>query len=170
MNVADSSVFDGDLFSDEQLANSHATFRMLRDLTDAVWLPRLKMFAVARFQDVQAGPRASDTLTDPRRHQCRASTRSAIRANSSAATCNRDRDRAIASYLIPWPWGRRQPVESQRRRAVAVRRLGDQAYFRPTPLFTPEALGIAPGADVACDMCPLVPTAGPAGASSRNVA
>jgi cytochrome P450 len=55
-------VFPGDLFADELLANSNAAFRTLRDLGDAVWLPRLNMFAVARFDDVQGGLRAADTL------------------------------------------------------------------------------------------------------------
>jgi cytochrome P450 len=55
-------VFSGDLFSDELLADSHGAYRTLRELGDAVWLPTLNMFAVARFHDVQAGLRASDAL------------------------------------------------------------------------------------------------------------
>ncbi len=62
MNIADFPVFDADLFADELLANSHAAFRTLRDLGDAVWLPKLKMFAVTRFHDVQICLRASDAL------------------------------------------------------------------------------------------------------------
>jgi len=62
MDVSGFPIFPGDLFSDELLADSNATFRSLRELGDAVWLPRLNMFAVARFKDVQAGLRAADTL------------------------------------------------------------------------------------------------------------
>lgn len=59
-------VYDGDLFSDETLAESNAAFRILRDMGQAVWLSRLNMFAVARFRDVQAGLRAADTLISSR--------------------------------------------------------------------------------------------------------
>jgi cytochrome P450 len=59
-------VFDDDLFADDRLADSHATFRTLRDLGAAVWLSRLKLFAVTRFKDVQAALRAPDTLVSSR--------------------------------------------------------------------------------------------------------
>lgn len=54
--------FDVDIFDDEVLRDSLPVFRELRDLGDAVWLPRLGMFAVARFEDVQKALRASDVL------------------------------------------------------------------------------------------------------------
>jgi len=62
MKGSDYPSFSGDLFSDELLANSLGAYRTLRELGDAIWLPKLNMFAVARFQDVQAGLRDSDAL------------------------------------------------------------------------------------------------------------
>lgn len=53
---------DIDLFDDEVLRDSLPAFRQLRELGDAVWLPRLGMFAVARFNDVQKALRAPDVL------------------------------------------------------------------------------------------------------------
>jgi cytochrome P450 len=66
MDSAGFPVFDDDLFADDRLADSYATFRTLRDLGDAVWIPRLKLFAVTRFRDVQAALRAPDVLVSSR--------------------------------------------------------------------------------------------------------
>ena len=54
--------FEGDLFAADSLADSRATFRMLRDLGDAVWVPALELYAVARYDDVVKALRASDLL------------------------------------------------------------------------------------------------------------
>jgi len=62
MNLAGVPAFDGDLFADDVLANSHATFKTLRDLGDAVWLPALGIYVVARYKDVQAAAKAGDVL------------------------------------------------------------------------------------------------------------
>jgi cytochrome P450 len=59
-------VFEGDLFAEDRLADSYATFRTLRDLGEAVWVPRLNLFAVTRFKDVQAALRAPETLVSGR--------------------------------------------------------------------------------------------------------
>lgn len=53
---------DVDLFAPEVLKDSVPAFRHLRDLGDAVWLSRLGMYAVGRFQDVQAALKAGDAL------------------------------------------------------------------------------------------------------------
>jgi cytochrome P450 len=44
------------------LASSGPTFRQLRNLGDAVWVPMLDLFVVARYRDVVASLRAADTL------------------------------------------------------------------------------------------------------------
>ena len=45
-------IFEEDLFSDESLANSQANFKKLRELGEAVWVPSIDMFVVARYDDV----------------------------------------------------------------------------------------------------------------------
>ncbi len=55
-------ILDEDLFAPEVLADSYPMFRRIRDLGDAAWVPRISMFVVGRFKDVQAGLRASDAL------------------------------------------------------------------------------------------------------------
>lgn len=55
-------ISDIDLFDAEVLKDSLPAFRELRELGDAAWLPRLGMFAVARYDDVQKALKASDVL------------------------------------------------------------------------------------------------------------
>lgn len=55
-------VFEEDLFSDESLANSQANFKKLRELGEAVWVPSIDMFVIARYDAVAAALRASDKL------------------------------------------------------------------------------------------------------------
>ena len=55
-------VFDGDLFTDDVLANSAQTFKILRDLGDVVWMPNINMYVVARYRDVLACLQAADVL------------------------------------------------------------------------------------------------------------
>jgi cytochrome P450 len=66
MDISGFPVFEGDLFADDRLADSHATFRTLRNMGEAVWISRLKLFAVTRFKDVQAALRAPDPLVSGR--------------------------------------------------------------------------------------------------------
>jgi len=61
-NAAGMPVYTGDLFADDALQSSYATFKALRDLGDAVWLPALNLYVVARFKDVQAAAKAADVL------------------------------------------------------------------------------------------------------------
>jgi cytochrome P450 len=49
-------------FADDVLANSHATFKTLRDLGDVVWLSALGIYVVSRYKDVQAAAKASEVL------------------------------------------------------------------------------------------------------------
>jgi hypothetical protein len=69
MTVADFPVFDGDRRSDKLLADSHATFRTLRDLGDAVWLSRLRL---VRGGPLSAGAGRSARLgyADQRQGRC----------------------------------------------------------------------------------------------------
>lgn len=55
-------IYDGDLFDPAVLADSGPAFREIRELGDVVWSPRLRMFIVGRYHDVQAGLRANDVL------------------------------------------------------------------------------------------------------------
>jgi cytochrome P450 len=54
--------YEGDLFAVDALADSRATFKLLRDLGDAVWVPALDLYVVARFDDVVKALRASNVL------------------------------------------------------------------------------------------------------------
>jgi len=60
--AAGAAIYDGDLFADQVLADSNAVYRELRELGDAVWVPDLGLYVVARYADVSAGLRANDTL------------------------------------------------------------------------------------------------------------
>jgi cytochrome P450 len=63
MNVQTAhSQYDGNLFGDSILENSNPTYRELRDLGDAVRVPNLNLYVVARYDDVVKGLRAADTL------------------------------------------------------------------------------------------------------------
>lgn len=54
--------WDLDLFSEDSLENPYGHYRIIRDAGPAVWLPRLSVYAIGRFADVQAALRAPDQL------------------------------------------------------------------------------------------------------------
>jgi len=54
--------YRGDIYSKAALRDSNDHFRAIRDLGPAVWLPKYKLWAVARFDDVKACLRADDKL------------------------------------------------------------------------------------------------------------
>lgn len=54
--------YKGDIYSKDALKDCNAHFRAIRDLAPAVWLPKYKLWAVGRFDDVRACLRASDRL------------------------------------------------------------------------------------------------------------
>lgn len=58
----DFPVYSGNVYADENLVDSRPLFRTLRDLGDAVWVPALNMFVVARYKDVITALRAPDKL------------------------------------------------------------------------------------------------------------
>jgi cytochrome P450 len=58
--------FNGDLFDPDVLADSYPVFREIRALGDVVWAPKLNMFLVGRFRDVQLGLRSSEALVSGR--------------------------------------------------------------------------------------------------------
>lgn len=53
---------DIDLYADDVLADSRDAFARIRHSGPAVWLPRHRMYAVGRFDDVRAALRDSDTF------------------------------------------------------------------------------------------------------------
>lgn len=55
-------IFTGDLFADDVLADTAPTFKRLRDLGDAVFVPSIDMFVVARYADVVKALRADTIL------------------------------------------------------------------------------------------------------------
>tara|TARA_R110000868_G_scaffold37022_4_gene130998 strand:+ start:4502 stop:5674 length:1173 start_codon:yes stop_codon:yes gene_type:complete len=55
-------VFEGDLYARGALRDPYPHYRAIRDTAEAVWMPRRKMWAVGRFDDVRAVLRASDVF------------------------------------------------------------------------------------------------------------
>ncbi|MFK8018794.1 MAG: cytochrome P450 [Pseudomonadales bacterium] len=55
-------VYEGNVFSEENLHDSRQMFKELRDLGRLVWVPSLNVYVVARYEDVKAGLRANGTL------------------------------------------------------------------------------------------------------------
>lgn len=58
----DAPIFDGDLFSKEALKDPFPLYRHIRDLGPVVYLSRVGMYAVGRYDDVKAALRSSDRL------------------------------------------------------------------------------------------------------------
>ncbi len=54
--------YRGDIYSKAALQDCNDHFRVIRDLAPAVWLPRYKLWAVGRFDDVRACLRADGIL------------------------------------------------------------------------------------------------------------
>lgn len=55
-------VVDADLYADDALADSRELFARIRAAGPVVWLPRHRMFAMGRFDDVRAALRADDVF------------------------------------------------------------------------------------------------------------
>ncbi|MCY4427147.1 MAG: cytochrome P450 [Halieaceae bacterium] len=55
-------VLEEDVFSDENLANSAPLYKRVRDMGDAVWVPRIDQYVVARYDDVVKSLKAADKL------------------------------------------------------------------------------------------------------------
>ena len=55
-----------DLFADAAIRDPHPSYRAIRDLAPAVWLPALGVWALGRFADVRAALRADATLISGR--------------------------------------------------------------------------------------------------------
>jgi cytochrome P450 len=59
-------VFEGDLYARSALRDPYGSYRRIRDLGQAVWLPRRRMWAVGRFDDVKTALRAHGVLVSGR--------------------------------------------------------------------------------------------------------
>lgn len=55
-------VLDADLYADEVLADSREVYARIRAAGPVVWLPRHRMYAMGRFDDVRAALRADDVF------------------------------------------------------------------------------------------------------------
>jgi cytochrome P450 len=55
--------YRGDIYSKAALIDSRAHFRAIRDLAPAVWLPKYKLWAIGRYDDVRDCLRADGVLT-----------------------------------------------------------------------------------------------------------
>lgn len=55
-------VVDADLYADDALADSGELFARIREAGPVVWLPRHRMYAMGRFDDVRAALRADDVF------------------------------------------------------------------------------------------------------------
>jgi cytochrome P450 len=51
-----------DLFTDAELRDPYPSYRAIRDLAPAVWLPKHEVWAIARYQDVRAALHDDDVL------------------------------------------------------------------------------------------------------------
>lgn len=59
-------VLQEDIFSDENLANSGPLYKRVRDMGDAVWVPKINQYVVARYADVVKSLKADDKLISGR--------------------------------------------------------------------------------------------------------
>jgi cytochrome P450 len=59
----DAPMLDLDLYGDEVVEDSTAAFAQIRDAGPVVWLPRQRMWAMGRFDDVRAGLRDDELFT-----------------------------------------------------------------------------------------------------------
>lgn len=55
-------ILDIDIFTDENLANSGPIFKQMRDTGEAVWIPKLNLYVIARYEGVKKALAAADTL------------------------------------------------------------------------------------------------------------
>ncbi len=62
LSTIDASVLDLDLYDDAVLRDSREAFARIRDAGPAVWLPRHKLFAIGRFEDVRAALRNDEVF------------------------------------------------------------------------------------------------------------
>jgi cytochrome P450 len=60
------AVFEGDLYSRAALRDAYPIYARLRAMGPAVWMPKRRMWAVARYDDVRACLRAAETLVSGR--------------------------------------------------------------------------------------------------------
>lgn len=87
--------YAGDMFSDENLSDSRAMFRALRDAGDAVWVPALDLYVVARYRDVIAALRAPDVLISGRGISVNAAQNAATSALVSTLLADGERHRQL---------------------------------------------------------------------------
>ncbi|HEY0649568.1 cytochrome P450 [Phenylobacterium sp.] len=60
------AVFQGDLYARAALRDPYPLYERLRAMAPAVWMPKRRMWAIARYDDVRAALRAADVLVSGR--------------------------------------------------------------------------------------------------------
>jgi cytochrome P450 len=113
-----------DLYSDELLNNPYPVYRRIRDLGSAVWMPKRRLWAIGRFEDVRFALKSDAALIS--RNGVAANSlvngnRAPIVLTSDADTHNRRRNVLIRPVLpSPLKALRRRLEEEAERRGFAA--------------------------------------------------
>jgi len=99
------TVFKGDLYRRSSLRDSNPHYKTIRDLGPAVWMPKRKIWAVGRYDDVRAVLRADDVFVSGKG----VGANSLINGNQAPITLTSDGDthnrrrRALIQPVMPKP-------------------------------------------------------------------
>ena len=119
-----------DLYSDKLLNNPYSVYKQIRDLGSAVWLPKRRLWAIGRFDDVRLALRSDAALISGNgvaANNLVNSQRVPIVLTSDADTHNRRRS-VLAKPILPSPLKVLRPrLEEEAERIVL--RLANGAQF-----------------------------------------
>ncbi len=119
-----------DLYSDKLLNNPYSVYKQIRDLGSAVWLPKRRLWAIGRFDDVRLALRSDAALISGNgvaANKLVNSQRVPIVLTSDADTHNRRRS-VLAKPILPSPLKVLRPrLEEEAERIVL--RLANGAQF-----------------------------------------
>lgn len=119
-SISAAPALDCDLYADEALRDSREVFARIRDAGPAVWLPRHKLFAIGRFEDVRAALRDDAVF------------RSGVGVAANPISNRLGRDTTLFS----------DDETHERRRRVLMRSLGGKALGPTEPQIDEQARAI----------------------------
>lgn len=130
------AIFEGDLYARPALRDPHPLYARLRATAPAVWMPKRRMWAIARYDDVRTALRAADVLVSGRG----VAANDTVNGLSSPVTLTSDgethdrRRLALIQPLTPAPLKDLRPrLEAEA--AALVDRLADGRTFEAMSTF-----------------------------------